>query len=306
MISKFIFSCLFLSLFFILSPSEVHSNEYPACDISSGFISDDDLLNSPGQWGVCQSPASYYEFFFKNFLVCKGFPELGTFSNCQDLEISPISVKITGNSASSINGVLPLPGEYTYSVSLVSPEIKVAGTVNFESPQLAGAQPGTDNWSVGKYCQQKPGNFIFSQVQAENYDWNTGNTYCRDTPFTEEEITPSTLTLDDFLLVGSEYRATNYETFDPSYDFNAVALDGNNRIATRGEDVESLFLVQKLQQPVIVKPEDTTIEFTFSLERGLAHQRNCTLNNGGDPVNNPSCLLTWFWMGGSNMRLRTY
>jgi len=306
MINKLIISGLFLCLFIIFIPNEAKSETYSACDISSGFISDDDLLNSPEQWGVCQSPASYYEFFFKSFLVCKGFPELGTFSNCQDLAISPTPVKITGSSASSIDGVLPLPGEYTYSVSLVSPEIKVAGTVQFESPQLAGAQPGTNNWSSGKYCQQKPGNFIFSQVQAENYDWTTGNTYCRDTPFTEEEITPSTLTLDDFLLAGSVYRATNNDTFDPSYDFNAVALDANNQIATRGEDVESLFLVQKLQQPVIVKPEDTTIEFTFSLERGLAHQRNCTLNNGGDPENNPSCLLTWFWMGGSNMRLRTY
>jgi hypothetical protein len=306
MIKKFIFVFSLLILFFFAGSEDIKAERYPACDMSSGVISDDDVLGAPEQWGVCQSPASYYEFFFKNFLVCTGFPELGTFSNCQDLEISPTSVKITNNSVSSIDGVLPLPGQYTYSVSLVSPEIKVAGTVQFESPQLAGAQPGTDNWSTGKYCQQKPGNFIFSQVQAENYDWNMGNTYCRDTPFTEEEITPSTLTLDDFLLVGSEYKATNNDTFDPSYDFNAVALDANNQIATRGEDVESLFLVQKLKQPVTVSPDDTTIEFTFSLERGLAHQRNCTLNNNGDPENNPSCLLTWFWMGGSNMRLRTY
>ena len=81
MINKLIISGLILCLFIIFIPNEAKSETYSACDISSGLISDDDFLNSPEQWGVCQSQASYYEFFFKRFLVCKGFPELGTFSN---------------------------------------------------------------------------------------------------------------------------------------------------------------------------------------------------------------------------------
>lgn len=295
-----------LSVFFWNGKASAQTT--PACQTDNGAVVDDYPYNlvETNRQGACQTSANYYEFFFKSFLVCKGFPILGTFSNCQDMEITPTSVTITDESSSSINGILPLPGTYTYSVSMVSPEIKVAGAVEFSRPQLAGAAPGTNNWSSGKYCQQKPGNFIFSQVVAENYDWNTGNTYCRNTPFTEAEITPSTLTLDDFLLVGSQYRATNHETFDPTKDFNAVALDSDNQIATSGEDVESLFLVQKLADPVVVEPEHNTIEFTFSLERGLANSRACTLNNQLDPETYPTCLLTWFWMGGSNMRLRTY
>lgn len=304
---SFVF-CLLLLASAALPIGGAHAQTTPICQTEDGAVIDDYPYNQvdSGRAGACQTPATYYEFYFKRFLVCEGFPVLGTFSNCQDLEIAPTAVKITDQSSSSIQGVLPLPGRYTYSVSLVSPEVKVAGAVTFQNPQLAGAAPGTSSWSSGKYCQQKPGNFIFSQVVAENYDQNTGNTYCRNTPFTDAEITPSTLTLDDFLLVGSEYRATNHETFDPSKDFNAVALDANNQISTRGEDVESLFLVQRLNDAVVVEPDHNTVEFTFSLERGLANSRVCSLDNGGDPENNPTCLLTWFWMGGSNMRVRTY
>jgi hypothetical protein len=305
----FLFFGICLGVFFWNGSASAQTT--PICQSENGIVIDDYPYNlvETNRQGACQTSADYYEFFFKTLLVCEGFPILGTFSNCQDMKITPTSVIITDESSSNLDGVLPLPGTYTYSVSMVSPEIKVAGAVEFSRPQLAGAAPGNsgpNNWSSGRYCQQKPGNFIFSQVVAETYNADTGNTYCRNTPFTQSEISPSTITLDDFLLVGSQYRATNHETFDPSKDFNAVALDANNQISTRGEDVKSLFLVQKLTEPVVVEPQHNTIEFTFSLERGLANNRACNLNNQGDPENIPTCLLTWFWMGGSNMRLTTY
>jgi len=302
--AKLIISAIFFAAIFMFLPIETASAD--TCQSENGAVVDDFPYNEANRQGACQTPASYYEFFFKTFLVCEGFPILPSLSNCQDIKITPTAVKIKGDSSTSMDGLLPLPGTYTYSVSTVSPVVKVAGAVTFESVVLAGAAPGTDSWSSGRYCQQKPGNFIFSEVVAESYDWHTGNTYCRSTPFTEAEITPSTITLDDFLLVGSQYRATNHPTFDPSQDFNAVAITSDNQIAQAGSEVESLFLVQKLAQPVNILPSHNTIEFTYSLEQGLANSRSCTLGGDVDDLDSATCLLTWFWMGGTNTRFRTY
>ena len=119
MINKIIFSCLFLCLFIIFIPNEAKSTTYPACDISQGSVSDNYPIDTPTREGACQSPATYYEFFFQTFLVCDGFPILGTLSNCQDMEITPSAIKITNDSTTSLSGTMPLPGEYNYSVSIV-------------------------------------------------------------------------------------------------------------------------------------------------------------------------------------------
>lgn len=303
MIRACVKTIFFLGAFIILAGGESHAQTPPPeCTTENGVVVDDYPISNPGRAGPCQSRASYYEFFFETFMVCTGFPELGTFSNCQDLEITPTAVKITETSATSVAGMLPLPGAYTYSVSLVSPEIKVAGMVEFETQQMAGAAPQTTGFSFGRYCQQKPETFVFSEVVAESFDETVGNTYCQTTPFAESEITPSTMILDDFIF-SSDYRATNHLEFDPSQDFNAVAINSDGQIATNGPEVESLLLVTKLKEPLIVKPSDNTIEFTYSLERGLANERFCPPGGYGNGAN---CLLAWFYMGGTNARVRTY
>jgi hypothetical protein len=301
MINKLIFSCLFLCLFIIFIPNEAKSTTYPACDISQGSVSDNYPIDTPTREGACQSPATYYEFFFQTFLVCDGFPILGTLSNCQDMEITPSAIKITNDSTTSLSGTMPLPGEYNYSVSIVGTEVKVAGSVEFTTPQMAGAAPGTNTWSFGQYCQQKPDRFVFSEV-SNAYDWNTGNTYCQNTPFTEEELTPSTMVLDDFTL-GDGYLATNHSSFDPTEDHNVVVLNQANEIAQNAGEAEKVLIVQKMPQPLIIRSDHTSIEFTYSLERGLANYRTCPVGGVGL---GQDCLLGWFWMGTTNATVRTY
>ncbi|MGC6534097.1 MAG: hypothetical protein ACON4V_00940 [Parvibaculales bacterium] len=274
----------------------------PVCEKNSdGEVLDD--FPGDGNAGSCQMPALYYEYTFQGFAVCKGFPILGSFANCQDLNVTPTQIVITPDSSSSLNGLLPLPGEYTHSVTRTSPGMKLSGYIEYQRPQLGGNAPGTNNWSTGRYCQLKPEDIVFSEVNAENFTYSTAFTYCQSTPFNESELTSPTLRLDDFRL-SSDYQATNNPSFSEDYDFNAAALNGDLKLAATGAEVESLLLVSKLPAPLIVTDNHSTLEFTMSLEKGLSNHRVCTLNPA--TLNDPKCLVAYIWMGSTSLRVRSY
>ena len=110
------------------------------------------------------------------------------------------------------------------------------------------------------------------------------------------------MVLDDFTL-GDGYLATNHSSFDPTEDHNVVVLNQANEIAQNAGEAEKVLIVQKMPQPLIIRSDHTSIEFTYSLERGLANYRTCPVGGVGL---GQDCLLGWFWMGTTNATVRTY
>ena len=94
--------------------------------------------------------------------------------------------------------------------------------------------------------------------------------------------------------------------FDLSNDFNAILLTSDNKVATNSNEATKLFMVTKLPSAIKVTEESDTVEYTYSLEKGLAVGRSCNQDNLGDPENNPSCLITFFYMGGTNFRVNIF
>ena len=244
----------------------------------------------------CYMPADKWEATFHLIALCKGFPDFeNSLSNCVSNGISTTEVSVTRGSELSLDGLIPPPGRYDYSIAITNNSFRIEGQVKFSAALNAIGNTGSNNEGIGgeMYCtaptinqrtsdifsQSTPASFIamHNPENAESY----GNGYlsmtrCSPTAIADTSDTGSyvidTITPDGSSF-GSRKSDFSYD-IDPDSPLNLILLQDDNAEATSSENATRLMLVEK--KDTVVPVGATTANYQYNLSQAL-NVWNCPL-----------------------------
>ena len=241
------------------------------------------IISTPGQM-LCRTEATRIRYEVIEVGLCPSLPTINTSTNntaqtCQQVINSPGQVDFSSGSNFEVRNLQrPDTGEYRFAYYRISPLAEFQGGFEFASEATGGTIDGESGSSTGNFCTAPDYEFNLDHI----YTSGSNASFCSPTQSEEKLAAVNVVnffsnSFQPVMSVPDSQIGTVVFANDADADQNAYLLNSSAKLAASRADVNSMVLILRQENPVVISPERSSLILDINLSDAI----NAIVTNSG-------------------------